>query len=112
MIRDDILKLTEGTPKLPRIVPAIIKAIRNKIAEGITGNCDTIEITLTWKKGESPKLVSKYVSTKLNVDYVDYVDDCIPEDFCYADTDSVKTEGPYRGGYTHTDSVKEDPDGT
>lgn len=30
----------------------------------------------------------------------------------YADTDSIKTEGPYRGGYTHTDSVKEDPDGT
>lgn len=61
------------------------------------------------EKGESPKLVSKYSLTKLNVDYVD---DYINEDFCYADTDSVKTEGPYRRGYTHTDSVKEDPDGT
>lgn len=109
MIRDDILKLSEGNLKLPRIVPAIIKAIRNKIAEGITGDCDTIEITLTWKKGESPKLASKYSSTKISVDYID---DYIPEDFCYADTDSIKTEGPYRGGYTHTDSVKEDSNGT
>ena len=109
MIRDDILKLSENTMKLPRIVPAIIKAIRKKIGEGITDDCDTIEITLSWKKGESPKLVSKYVATKLNVDYID---DHIPEDFCYADTDSVKSEGPYRGGFTHTDSVKEDPDGT
>ena len=50
MIRDDILKLSAGTPKLPRIVPAIIKAIRDKIAEGITGDCDTIEITRTWKR--------------------------------------------------------------
>ena len=32
--------------------------------------------------------------------------------FIYADTDSVKTDGPCRGGYTHTDSAKEDPDGT
>lgn len=109
MIRDDILKLSENCTKLPKIVPAIIKAIRNKIAEGITEDCDTIEISLTWKKGESPKLTSKYVSTKLKVDYID---DYIPEDFCYADTDSIKTEGPYRGGYTHTDSVKEDPNGT
>ena len=62
MIRDDILKLSENSTKLPRIVPAIIKAIRKKIGEGIT--------------------------------------------------DSVKSEGPYRGGFTHTDSVKEDPDGT
>ena len=107
MIRDDILKLSENTTKLPRIVPAIIKAIRKKIGEGLTDDCDTIEITLSWKKGESPKLVSKYVATKLNVDYID---DYIPEDFCYADTDSVKSEGPYRGGFTHADSVKEDSD--
>lgn len=110
MIRDDILKLSENTTKLPRIVPAIIKAIRKKIGEGITDDCDTIEITLSWKKGESPKLVSKYVATKLNVDYIETI--ISPEDFCYADTDSVKTDGAYRGGFTHTDSVKEDPDGT
>lgn len=107
MIRDDILKLAENTPKLPRIMPAIIKAIRKKIGEGLTGDCDMIEITLSWKKGESPKLVSKYVATKLKVDYID---DYIPEDFCYADTDSIKTEGQYRGGFTHTDSVKVGPD--
>ena len=107
MIRDDILKLSENTTKLPRIVSAIVKAIRKKIGEGLTDDCDTIEITLSWKKGESPKLVSKYVATKLNVDYID---DYITEDFCYADTDSVKSEGPYRGGFTHADSVKEDSD--